>query len=561
MTPGFRRGFIILMALVAIVTLIMVIYNPFSTGPETVTWDQVEEWLINDEIESITVESDEQTLTLVVNNTTYKSTKERSYTLFEIFVDLGIDPSAEVTIKQAGGFSFGSLLISILPIVFIVGLIIFMMRRAGGGAGQAFNFGKSKARMLLGNLPDVTFNDVAGAEEAKEELQEIVEFLRTPEKFTAMGARIPRGVLLVGPPGTGKTLISRAVAGEAGVPFFSISGSEFVEMFVGVGASRVRDLFEQAKRAAPSIIFIDEIDAVGRHRGSGLGGGHDEREQTLNQILVEMDGFDSSTNIIIIAATNRPDILDPALLRPGRFDRRVVLDQPDIAGRKAIIKVHIKDRPIAEDANLETLAKQTPGFTGADLANLLNEAAILAARRGKTAITDAELTDARDRVAFGPERKSRLISPKEKEIIAHHEAGHALVAKLLPNADPVHKITIISRGMALGFTEQLPTEERYLRTSSQLKDVLATSLGGRAAELIIFGEISTGAQNDLLQVTTYARKMVKEWGMSEKLGPRTYGHKEELVFLGRMIDEQKDYGDKVADEIDAEIRSEERRVG
>jgi cell division protease FtsH len=396
---------------------------------------------------------------------------------------------------------------------------------------------------------------VAGVDEAKQELQEIVEFLKSPEKFLALGARIPRGVLLVGPPGTGKTLLARAVAGEANVPYFSISGSEFVEMFVGVGASRVRDLFDQAKRNTPCIVFVDEIDAVGRHRGAGLGGGHDEREQTLNQILAEMDGFDSSTNVIVLAATNRPDILDPALLRPGRFDRHVVIDRPDINGRKAILQVHAKGKPLDDSVNLEIIAKETPGFSGADLANLVNEAAILAARREKKVISLAEFEEAIDRVMYGPERKSRAIIQKEKEITAYHEAGHALVAKKLPHAEPVHKISIIARGMALGHTTLLPAEDRHLLTPSQLKDMLATLIGGRVAEEITFGEAGTGDSDDLEKVTTIARKMVKEWGMSDKLPPRTFGRREELVFLGRMVDEQKDYGDKVADVIDEEIEA------
>jgi cell division protease FtsH len=408
--------------------------------------------------------------------------------------------------------------------------------------------------MFSGNRPTVTFVDVAGVEEAKEELNEVVEFLKYPEKFAALGARIPRGVLLVGPPGTGKTLLAKAVAGEAGVPFFSISGSEFVEMFVGVGASRVRDLFDQAKRNAPCIVFVDEIDAVGRHRGAGLGGSHDEREQTLNQILVEMDGFDTSTNVIVVAATNRPDILDPALLRPGRFDRHVVLDRPDIKGRKAILEVHVKGKPLDKDVDLSVLAKQTPGFSGADLANLVNEAAILTARANKKRIFMDEFNEAIDRVIAGPERKSRVISPREKEIIAYHEAGHALVAHLLPNADPVYKITIVSRGMAGGFTRLLPEEDRHLGTRTQFQDMLAATLAGHVAEELVLGEMTTGPQNDIEQATKVARQMVTQWGMSERLGPRTFGRKEELVFLGREISEQRNYSEKVAEEIDDEVR-------
>ena len=409
--------------------------------------------------------------------------------------------------------------------------------------------------MFVGNRPGVTFDDVAGVDEAKEELQEVVEFLKFPERFLSLGARIPRGVLLVGSPGTGKTLMSRAVAGEAGVPFFSISGSEFVEMFVGVGASRVRDLFDQAKRNAPSIVFVDEIDAVGRHRGAGVGGGHDEREQTLNQILVEMDGFDSNVNVIVLAATNRPDILDPALLRPGRFDRRVVLDLPDITGRLQVLQVHTKGKPIDSDVNLEVVAKETPGFSGADLSNLVNEAAILAARRGKKTVTFDEFGEAIDRVVAGPERKSRIISHREKEITAYHEGGHALVGHVLPHADPVHKVSIVTRGQTGGYTRFIPPEDRYLTSRAQFNDMLATALGGRVAEELIFNEITTGASNDLEHATSLARSMVTRYGMSDRLGPRTFGKREELVFLGRELGESRDYGDRVAEEIDQEVHA------
>ncbi len=443
---------------------------------------------------------------------------------------------------------------SFVPVLFFGGLLLFMMRQAQGSNNQALSFGKSRARMFTGNRPTVTFQDVAGVEEAKQELAEVVEFLKYPEKFAALGARIPRGVLLIGSPGTGKTLLARAVAGEAGVPFFSISGSEFVEMFVGVGASRVRDLFDQAKRNAPCIVFVDEIDAVGRQRGAGLGGSHDEREQTLNQILVEMDGFDTNTNVIVVAATNRPDVLDPALLRPGRFDRQVILDRPDIRGRRAVLDVHAKGKPLDKDVSLDTLAKQTPGFSGADLMNLLNEAAILAARRNKKTIAMSECEEAIDRVVAGPERKSRIITEKEKIITAYHEVGHALVAKMLPNLDPVHKITIIARGMMGGYTQLLPTEDRYLYTRSHFEDTLAWSLGGHAAEQIVFGEMTTGAQNDIERATKLARKMVMEYGMSEKLGPLQFGHKEEMIFLGRDLGEQRNYSEAVAEEIDREVR-------
>src|SRR5947209_5951029 len=421
------------------------------------------------------------------------------------------------TPSQLSGWLTG--LLGFLPLLIFGGLLFFMMRQAQGSNNQALSFGKSRARMFAGNRPTITFADVAGVEEAKQELAEVVEFLKYPDKFAALGARIPRGVLLVGPPGTGKTLLSRAVAGEAGVPFFSISGSEFVEMFVGVGASRVRDLFDQAKRNAPCIVFVDEIDAVGRQRGAGLGGSHDEREQTLNQILVEMDGFDTNTNVIVIAATNRPDVLDPALLRPGRFDRQVVLDRPDIRGRVAILQVHAKGKPLDKNISLDTLAKQTPGFSGADLSNLLNEAAILGARRNKRTIGISELEEAIDRVVAGPARKSRIISEREKAITAYHEIGHALVARLLPNTDPVHKVSIVARGQAGGFTMLLPTEDRYLWSKPQFEDMLAYALGGHVAELIIFGEVTTGASNDIERVTKVARSMVTEYGMSGRIGP------------------------------------------
>jgi cell division protease FtsH len=417
------------------------------------------------------------------------------------------------------------------------------------------SFGKSRARLFTGNKPTVTFADVAGVEEAKEELAEVVEFLKYPDKFASLGARIPRGVLLVGPPGTGKTLLSRAVAGEAGVPFFSISGSEFVEMFVGVGASRVRDLFDQAKRNAPCIVFVDEIDAVGRQRGAGLGGSHDEREQTLNQILVEMDGFDTNTNVIVVAATNRPDVLDPALLRPGRFDRQVILDRPDMKGRLEILKVHIKGKPLDKQVDLQSIARQSPGFSGADLANLVNEAAILAARRNKKVISTGEFSEALERVVAGPERKSRVISDAEKAIIAYHEGGHAVVQRVLPKTDPVAKVSIISRGMALGYTMGMPTEDRYLQSKSEFEDKIAGMLGGNAAEKLIFGDTTTGSSNDIEKATNLARRMVTEFGMSDKLGPLAFGKRDELVFLGREIGEQRNYSDDVAKTIDEEVRA------
>jgi cell division protease FtsH len=455
-------------------------------------------------------------------------------------------PSAWLSVATAVGY--------ILPFIFIGAVFWFVFRQAQGSNNAAMSFGKSRARMFTGDQPTVTFMDVAGVEEAKEELKEVVEFLREPEKFISLGARIPKGVLLVGPPGTGKTLLAKAVSGEAGVPFFSISGSEFVEMFVGVGASRVRDLFDQAKRHSPCIVFVDEIDAVGRQRGAGLGGSHDEREQTLNQMLVEMDGFDTDTNIIIMAATNRPDILDPALLRPGRFDRRVVLDRPDMRGREAILKVHVKGKPLAPSANLTVLARSTPGFVGADLENLINEAAILAARRNKKMIEQPELEEAIERVIAGPERRSRLISEEEKRIVAYHEAGHAIVGHVLPNTDPVHKVTIVARGMAGGYTMALPTEDRTLVSRGKILDDLAFTLGGRAAEEIVFNDITSGASNDLERVTKMARSMVTRLGMSEHLGPMVYGQKEELIFLGREISEQRDYSEAVAELIDQEVR-------
>lgn len=453
---------------------------------------------------------------------------------------------------------WGSILIAFLsyglPALLVVGFFYFILRQAQAPGNQAFNFSKSRARMFTGERPTVTFDDVAGVDEAKQELQEVVEFLKEPEKFIALGARIPKGVLLVGPPGTGKTLLAKAVSGEAGVPFFSISGSEFVEMFVGVGAARVRDLFEQAKRHSPCIVFIDEIDAVGRYRGAGIGGSHDEREQTLNQILVEMDGFDTDTNVIVMAATNRPDILDPALLRPGRFDRRVILDRPDVKGREAIFRVHLRGKPLDEDVDVAVLARATPGFVGADIANVVNEAAILAARKNKKKISMKDFEEAIEKVIAGPERKSRIITDREKRIIAYHEAGHAVVAYYLPNCDPIHKVTIIPRGMAGGYTMALPQEDRTLWTRSKFLDDMAMALGGRAAEEIVFGDITTGAAEDLERVTELARAMVTRYGMSEKLGPMVFGKKEELIFLGKEIAEQRDYSDAVAQEIDAEVR-------
>ena len=553
----FRNSFIWLLVAVALVAILFTLLQS-SSGSN----DKSLGWLIDQSragnIASIEV-SGETLEVITVDQRPFNVNKEPTVSVFEMLTDSGVEIGeglGKVDIKPSGSGGLGSvfgLLINFLPLIFFGAILIFFMRQAQGGNSQALNFGRSRARMFMGNRPSVSFSDVAGVEEAKMELEEIVEFLKFPEKFASLGARIPRGVLLVGPPGGGKTLLARAVAGEAGVPFFSISGSEFVEMFVGVGASRVRDLFDQARRNAPAIVFVDEIDAVGRHRGAGLGGGHDEREQTLNQILVEMDGFDSSTNVIVIAATNRPDILDPALLRPGRFDRRVTIDLPDVRGRIAILDVHARGKPLDPDIDMEIIAKQTPGFSGADLANLINEAAILAARRNKKLVMYDELAEAVDRVFAGPERKSRLVTQREKRVTAYHEAGHAIVGHLVPNAEPVHKVTIVSRGLMGGYTRFLPREESMLRTRSQLMDSIKAALGGRAAEDVVFGDVSTGASNDIEQVTRIARAMVTTYGMSDKLGPLTLGKKEEMIFLGREISEQRNYGERVADIIDEEV--------
>jgi cell division protease FtsH len=457
-------------------------------------------------------------------------------------------------VQGTGSSGWLSLLTYILPFIIFIGFWIFLMNQVQGGGSKVMSFGKSRAKRMSVDSPKITFRDVAGVDEAVEELHEIKEFLENPKKFQALGARIPKGVLLYGPPGTGKTLLARAVAGEAGVPFFSISGSDFVEMFVGVGASRVRDLFEQAKQNSPCIIFMDEIDAVGRHRGAGLGGGHDEREQTLNQLLVEMDGFEMKDNIILIAATNRPDILDPALLRPGRFDRQIVVDRPDRSGRKKILEVHTRGKPLAREIDVDALAGQTPGFTGADLSNLVNEAALLAARNGKREITQDELEEGIMRVIAGPEKKTRVMSDKERKVTAYHEMGHAIVGHYMPNADPIHKISIISRGQALGVTISLPGQDKFLTTRAELSDMMAMTLGGRAAEEIVFSEVTTGASNDLEKVTATAKQMVMRFGMSEKLGPRVFGHDHGMPFLGREFSAEPDYSDEIAREIDDEIR-------
>ncbi len=551
-----RNSFIYLLIIVAALAIFFTMVSGWG-GTEERTLTEVLTLAKEDRIQRIEVQGEK--LTVITRGGEKFNSRIGSETdIMSLLSAEGVDTSdsgLSVKFKGSGGLgSFFGILINFLPLIFFGALILFMMRQAQGSNNQTLSFGRSRARMFMVNRPTVTFSDVAGVEEAKTELQEVVEFLKFPERFLSLGARIPKGVLLVGQPGTGKTLLARAVAGEAGVPFFSISGSEFVEMFVGVGAARVRDLFDQAKRNAPCIVFVDEIDAVGRHRGAGLGGGHDEREQTLNQILVEMDGFDTNTNIIIVAATNRPDILDPALLRPGRFDRRVVLDLPDLNGRVAILKVHSSGKPLAADVSLDTLAKQTPGFSGADLANLVNESALLAARFNKKLIGMIEFEEAIDRVIAGPERKGRVISDREKEMTAYHEAGHALVAWKLPHADPVHKISIVARGGMGGYTRLLPQEDRYLWTKNQFEDMLATSMGGRIAEERIFDEITTGASNDLENATRIALRMIKQYGMSKSLGPRTFGRREELVFLGREIHEERDYSDKVAEDIDQEVQ-------
>jgi len=550
MKSRFKLNFLIYIAI--LIAAVAIFSQLFSTSqePEEIPLSEAIAISQQNGIEKILIE-DALLLITTTDGTELKTFKEINVSIYEI-EGLKLE-GVEVEVKGSSGFNWGGLLINFLPLLLFGALLFFLFRSARGANSQALSFGRSRARVLPANTPTVTFDDVAGVDEAKQELHEVVDFLKSREKFQSLGARIPRGVLLIGPPGTGKTLLARAVAGQAGVPFFSISGSEFVEMFVGVGASRVRDLFDQAKRNSPCIIFIDEIDAVGRHRGAGMGGSHDEREQTLNQILTEMDGFDTNVGVIVLAATNRPDILDPALLRPGRFDRRVILDRPDINGRKGILKVHSNGKPLDKSVDLEVLAKQTAGFSGADLANLINEAAILAARREKKTIEMQEFEESIDRVIAGPERKSRKIGPKEKEITAYHEAGHALVAKMLPDADPVHKISIVARGIMGGYTRLLPTEDRYLLTRSQFNDMLATLLAGHTAEQLIFNEVSTGAHSDIEQATKLARKMVTDYGMSETLGPRTFGHKEEMVFLGREISEQRDYSERVAKQIDDEL--------
>jgi cell division protease FtsH len=562
-----RNQSFIIYLLLGIAIVAMIYFNirqqPGSQGPLTI--NEVAGMVQAGEVARIVVNDDDSLLVIMrgEDNETieYTSQKEPETTLVAQLLALGVSPdklsSQAVSIEAKPPSAWNGILTLagyFLPVLFLGIMFWFIFRQAQGSNNAAMAFGKSKARMFSGEHPTVTFEDVAGVDESKEELREVVEFLKEPQKFIQLGARIPKGVLLVGPPGTGKTLLAKAVSGEAGVPFFSISGSEFVEMFVGVGASRVRDLFDQAKRHSPCIVFVDEIDAVGRQRGAGLGGSHDEREQTLNQMLVEMDGFDTDTNIIIIAATNRPDILDPALLRPGRFDRRVTLDRPDMKGREAILKVHARGKPFEPNVDLASIARGTPGFVGADLENLVNESAILAARRNKKAIGQSELEEAIERVVMGPERKSRLISDEEKRIIAYHEAGHAVVMNAIPEADPVQKITIVGRGQAGGLTWYRPEDDRILMSRKKMIAQLTGSLGGRAAEELVFDDITSGASSDLESVTRIARTMVTRLGMSEELGQRVYGQKEELIFLGREISEQRDYSEAVAEQIDREVR-------
>jgi cell division protease FtsH len=535
-----------------------------ASAPTELTWTQFQTAVENGELQgqdvevtqignrSETIEGERSTGTGTATFTTTYNPEINGDQLRE-YIDQGLIADVEFDAEQTGAVV--QILATVIPFILILGIFFLLMQNMQGGGGKVMQFGKSKAKMVSKDAPKVTFSDVAGAESAVDELREIKEFLENPQKFQAMGAKIPKGVLLFGPPGTGKTLLARAVAGEAGVPFFSISGSDFVEMFVGVGASRVRDLFEQAKANAPAIIFMDEIDAVGRHRGAGMGGGHDEREQTLNQLLVEMDGFDTRTAVILIAATNRPDILDPALLRPGRFDRQIVVDRPDLVGREFILEVHAKGKPLADDVDLSVLARSTPGFTGADLANLVNEAALLSARQGKAEIGMTELQESIERVIAGPERKTRLMGEDEKRTVAYHEAGHAIVGHALPNADPVHKITIIPRGQALGFTMQLPTEDKYLISRSALIDRLAVMMGGRVAEELKIGDITTGAGDDISKATATAKEMVTQYGMSSTLGPITLGQKESQPFLGKEFGHSQDYSGQVAYQIDLEVRA------
>ncbi len=537
-----------------VISLMMILlfnlFNKPKPAQERLNFSEFVTAVENGKVKSVVIQGND-VLGKYTDGKEFRTYKPSDAMLSETLLEKKIEVSAR---PEEEKFSWFSLFISWFPLILLVGVWIFFMRQMQSGGGKAMSFGKSRAKLLTEAQGKVTFEDVAGIEEAKEELEEIIQFLKDPKKFTKLGGRIPKGVLLMGPPGTGKTLLARAIAGEAGVPFFSISGSDFVEMFVGVGASRVRDLFVQGKKNAPCIIFIDEIDAVGRHRGAGLGGGHDEREQTLNQLLVEMDGFESNEGVILIAATNRPDVLDPALLRPGRFDRQVVVPRPDVKGREMILKVHAKKVPLAADVDLELMARGTPGFSGADLSNVVNEAALLAARRNKTEVSMADFDDAKDKVLMGVERRSMVISDEEKKNTAYHEAGHTLVAKLLPGTDPVHKVSIIPRGRALGVTMQLPIEDKHSYTKESLLDRIAVLMGGRAAEEIIFSTMTTGAGNDIERATEIARKMVCEWGMSDKMGPVSFGKKDEQIFLGREMATHKNYSEATAVEIDTEIR-------
>jgi len=547
---NYRNIGLYLLMLIITVSIISSFFEPKSTTQQELTYSEFLKEVEINNVSKVTIV--DNTITgILLDGTEFSTYSPDDPEMINTLRNKNIIIEAKPPVKVSWWMQ---LLSSLLPMLLIIGIWLFMIQQMQGGGNKVMSFGKSKAKLLGKETPKVTFKDVAGIDEAEEEVEEIIEFLKNPTKFKKLGAKIPRGVLLYGPPGAGKTLLARAIAGEAGVPFFSISGSDFVEMFVGVGASRVRDLFKQAKTNAPCIIFMDEIDAVGRHRGAGLGGGHDEREQTLNQLLVEMDGFDQNIGIIMIAATNRPDILDPALLRPGRFDRRIVIDRPDILGREDILKVHARGKPWAKDVDIKVIARRTPGFVGSDLANLVNEAALLASRKSKKEIGMEELEAAIDRVIAGPERKSRLISEKEKEIIAYHESGHALVAKLLPNCDPVHKVSIIPRGNAtLGYTLQLPTQDRYLISKLELMDKLSVLLGGRVAEDIVFKDVTTGAQNDLERATKLARQMVTEYGMSDTIGPITLGRKEHQIFLGRDISQERDYSEEIANKIDKEV--------
>ena len=548
----FAKNILLYLLIIAAFVIAIDAFSTQGTAKSEMSYTGFIQQVQQKKVEKVTITNDHAIVGTLKNGTAFSSYAPKDDSLIKILQDNGVEITAAPPESPSWWMT---LLTSLLPIVILVVFWFFIMQQAQGGGGRVMNFGKSKAKLLGEDNIKVTFNDVAGAEEAKQELAEVVDFLKDPSKFTAIGAKIPKGVLLSGPPGTGKTLLAKAVAGEAGVPFFTISGSDFVEMFVGVGASRVRDLFGQAKKNAPCIIFIDEIDAVGRQRGAGLGGGHDEREQTLNQLLVEMDGFGANEGIITIAATNRPDILDPALLRPGRFDRQVIVGRPDLRGREAILKVHARNKPLAEDVDLKTIAKKTPGFTGADLNNLLNEAALLAARNNKKIITMAEVEEASEKVSMGPERRSHIVSDKERRLTAYHESGHAIVAHLLPDADPVHKVTIIPRGGAGGYTMMLPTEEQNYATKSQLLARIRVALGGRCAEALILKEISNGASGDLQTVTNIARTMITQWGMSDTLGPIVLGEHQEQVFLGRSLGHERNYSETVAAKIDEEVHN------